>query len=309
MVLRSLATFCAVSVALSLSGLNALASDKSVSIETAPPGAQVEMNGSIACTTPCSVRVPGYYFGQKHTAVSAHGKTPIHVTLTKAGYAPKTVELTEGPIHWVSLSGVHGYDYYVVTSDHFTFQLDANGTAPVKVSPQEPRIAAASSSTTIAVASPSGVSPHQIVKCTESPLVIRGVVTDSNGILLVTVNGSAANMRPQNTQSTEFWSEPLRINPGDTPIAIIASNSAHVETTLDFTLHYAPNVPTPNPHALSMKDIVSLLQGDVPNARIVDLVKEHGLKFALTDDDLNQIRHAGGSEDLIEAIQQATPPM
>ena len=302
-------TICAVSLALSFISPQALAVEKLVLIESIPPGAQVEMNGSVAGTTPCSVRVPGYYFGQKHTAVSAHGTTPIHVTLTKAGYAPKTVKLTQGPIRWVSVTGVHGYDYYLVSSEHFTFQLDANGTAPVKVSPQEQRVAAALASTTIAVASPSGVSPHQIVKCTESPLVIRGVVTDSNGILLVTVNGSAANMRPQNAQSTEFWSEPLRINPGDTPIAITASNSAHVETTLDFTLHYAPKVVTPNPHALSMKDIVSLLQGDVPNARIVDLVKEHGLKFALTDDDLNQIRHAGGSEDLIEAIQQAALPM
>ena len=83
----------AVTVAISFSSLHALASDKSVLIETIPAGAQVEMNGSITCITPCSIKVPGYYFGVKHTALSSHGVEPVRLRLTKEGYVPKASSL------------------------------------------------------------------------------------------------------------------------------------------------------------------------------------------------------------------------
>ena len=297
-----------VSVALCFGSLHTLASDKSVSIESIPSGAQVEVNGSVTCTTPCSIKVPGYYFGQKHTAVSAHGVEPIRVKLTKEGYAPKAVELTSGPIHWSSLNGTHSYDYYLISSEHFTFQLEAVAAAPPVAPSTGPAISAPASATAIVVASPSGVSPNQTVEFNESPVVIRGVATDPTGILLVTVNRSTANMRPQNAQATEFWSEPLRLSPGNTPIEISASNAAHVETKLTFILHYTPKAAAPNPKALSKQEIVSLLEGDVPNPRIKELVEERGIKFAPTGDDLNDFRRAGGNEELIQAIQQAAPP-
>jgi serine protease Do len=99
--------------------------NKKVSFVTIPPGAEVEVNGSIACTTPCSVDVPDYYFGAKHTVFSKHAVAPITVRLLKDGYAPKTVELTTGPLHWTNLNGVHVYDYYLVTSTSYTIRLDA----------------------------------------------------------------------------------------------------------------------------------------------------------------------------------------
>jgi len=297
------------SAALLFSSLYALASEKSVLIETLPAGARVEVNGSINCVTPCSIKVPGYYFGVKHTALSSHGVEPIRVRLTKEGYVPKSVEITNGPIHWKSLNGNNTYDYYLISSEHFTFQLDAVGAAPVATPSPEAKTPAPPSSTAIVVAAPSGVSPNQTVELNESPLVIRGVATDSTGILMVTINGSTANMRPQNAQATEFWSDPLPIKSGNTAIEITASNSAHVETRLAFTLHYTPKMATPNPRALSKQEIVSLLQGDVPNSRIEDLIKERGIKFSPTSGDLNDIRQAGGNEELIQVIQQAAPPM
>ncbi|MFZ0959889.1 MAG: hypothetical protein WAO35_03215 [Terriglobia bacterium] len=303
-----LAAFCAVPIALFFSSLRALASDKPVAIETIPAGAQVEVNGSVACVTPCSIKVPAYYFGVKHTAVSSHGVEPIRVKLTKQGYAPKSAELTTGPIHWKSLTGTMGYDYYLLSSDHFTFQLDTVKAAPVAAPAPEPQPSESPSSPAIVLASPPGASPNQTVESNESPMVIRGVATDRRGILLVTINGSAANMRPQNAEAAEFWSDPLPIKPGNTSIEISASNSAHVETKLAFTLHYTPKVVPPNPRALSKHEIVSLLQGSVPNGRVEDLIKERGLKFTPTADDLNDIRQAGANEDLIQAIQQAASP-
>ena len=233
-----LGAICAVSIALSFSSLHALASDKSVLIETIPAGVQVEVNGSVTCITPCSIKVPAYYFGRKHTAVSSHGVEPIRVRLTKEGYVPKSVELTTGPIHWSSVNGIGGYDYYLISSEHFTFQLDAVVAAPVVAPSTEPKPSASPSSPAIVLASPSGVSPNQTVESNESPLVIRGVATDSTGILVVTINGSPANMRPQNAQAAEFWSEPLPLQPGENHFHISASNAAHAdEARLHNPLH------------------------------------------------------------------------
>jgi hypothetical protein len=51
-----------------------------------------------------------------------------------------------------------------------------------------------------------------------------------------------------------------------------------------------------------------LLKGDVPSERIAALVKERGIKFVPTPDDLKDIRGAGGGDDLIDAINQAPAP-
>jgi len=102
-----------------------LAGGKAVKFETIPSGAQVEVNGSIVCVTPCSIKVPGYYFGNKHTAFSKHGEAPITIRLLKEGCVPKTIQITTGPIHWKNLYGNNLYDYYVVTSVEFNVRLDA----------------------------------------------------------------------------------------------------------------------------------------------------------------------------------------
>jgi len=131
------------------------------------------------------------------------------------------------------------------------------------------------------------------------------VAMDSTGIPVVQINGSPANMRPQTPQAAEFWSDPLPLQAGSNQIQIVASNSARVETKLDLTVDYKPKTAPVNPRALDRQEIIGLLQGGVPSARIVDLIKERGIKFSPSADDLNAIRAAGGTDDLIEAIQQA----
>jgi hypothetical protein len=160
----------------------------------------------------------------------------------------------------------------------------------------------------IVVASPSGAGENQTVELSESPLVIRGVAMDSTGMPIVKINGLPANMRPQNSQAAEFWSDPLPLQPGANPVLITASNSAHVETNVAFTVRYTPKAAPVNPRGLDKAEIISLLQGAVPASRVAGIVKERGIKFAPTADDLNDIRAAGGSDELIEAIQQAAPP-
>jgi hypothetical protein len=62
-----------------------------------------------------------------------------------------------------------------------------------------------------------------------------------------------------------------------------------------------------NPRALGKEEIISLLQGDVPVGHVAKLVKDHGIKFAPASGDLNDIRTAGGSDELIQAIKQTGP--
>jgi S1-C subfamily serine protease len=104
--------------------LRCFGKDKPVKFETIPSGAQVEVNGTVVCTTPCSINVPSEYLGYKFDAFSKHAKTPIVVRLLKAGCAPKTVTITAGPIRWRDGFGIGIYSYFEVMSPEFTVQLE-----------------------------------------------------------------------------------------------------------------------------------------------------------------------------------------
>jgi hypothetical protein len=171
--------------------------------------------------------------------------------------------------------------------------------APAPVGPPSPPA--------IVLSSPAGAAENQTIEWDQTTVVIRGVAMDSTGIPVVQINHSPANMRPQSTQAAEFWSDPLPLHAGNNPIRIVASNSAHVETTLNLNVHYKPKAAPVNPRALSRAEIIDLLQGGVPPARVADLVKDRGIKFSPSADDLNAIRAAGGTDEVIEAIRQAIP--
>jgi len=160
----------------------------------------------------------------------------------------------------------------------------------------------------IVVSSPPGASAGQTVECDQPTFVIRGVAMDGAGIPVVQINGSPANMRPQTSQAAEFWSDPLPLQAGSNPIRIVASNSAQVETKLELSVHYKPKAAPVNPRALGKDEIISLLQGGVPVTHVAELVSDRGLKFTPTPADMNDIRAAGGTADLIQAIQQAVAP-
>jgi hypothetical protein len=95
---------------------------------------------------------------------------------------------------------------------------------------------------------------------------------------------------------------------------VSAINSSHGQAKVAFIAHLTPTPPKAPPaepsnsKGLGKAEIVSLLQGDVPSARVAALVKERGIKFVPTQDDLKEIRGAGGGDDLIDAINQAPAP-
>jgi len=177
---------------------------------------------------------------------------------------------------------------------------------PVAPAPP-PKPVTPSSPPAIVLSTPSGAGQGRTVETQESTIVVRGVAMDSTGIPVVRVNGAPANMRAQTTQAAEFWSDPLPLKAGSNHIEVVASNAAHLDAHVEFIINYQPKVAPVNPRALDKAEILSLLQGGVPVTRVVELIRDRGVKFTPTPEDLNDLRAAGGSDDLIQVIQQAAP--
>jgi len=179
---------------------------------------------------------------------------------------------------------------------------------PLVVQPAEPPPtipAAPPPPPTLVVMAPSGAGNNQIIEINESTLIIRGVAMDDSGLPTVTINGSPAALRPKGENVAEFWSDPITLKPGTNPLDIVATSPAKAAAHLQFVANFTPKAAPVNPRALGKDEIISLLQGGVPSSHVGELVRDRGIKFAATPGDLNDIRAAGGSEDLIQAIQQA----
>jgi len=71
--------------------------------------------------------------------------------------------------------------------------------------------------------------------------------------------------------------------------------------TLAVDARLTPSGPPP----FSVRDIVELLQGEVPPTRVAALVAERGVDFALSREAEQQIRAAGGDAELLVAIVKA----
>jgi hypothetical protein len=189
-----------------------------------------------------------------------------------------------------------------------TYTLIAKGlggtkTATAVVTVTQP---AAAAPPTIMLVEPSAAA-GQTLEVTSPTLKIRGVAMDSTGFPIVSINGTPANMKPQNAQAAEFWSDSVTLQPGENKFEIVALNRAQGQAKLAFVARYTPPAapPAPNPKALGKQDILDLLKGFVTSQRVAALVKERGVKFTPTANDLAEIRAAGGQDDLINALKQA----
>jgi hypothetical protein len=206
-------------------------------------------------------------------------------------------------------------------ADSTTYTLTATGpggtrtaTAYVLVTKPPPAVPP-----TVVLVEPSGAGAGQAIEVTSSPLTIRGVAMDNSGIPAVTINGAPVDMRPKSAQAAEFSSDPITLHPGDNKFEVNATNAAHAVAKVEFIARYTPPPPpAPSPtvekpqpavetnsRGLDKADIIDLLKGDVSSARVTDLVKDRGIKFVPTQEDLKEIRAAGGEDDLVNAINDA----
>jgi len=200
--------------------------------------------------------------------------------------------------------------------DSTNYTLTATGAAGTKAASVYVTVTAPAPAVlpTIVLIDPPAAGEGQTVEVASSPLVIRGVVMDASGIPVVTINGKSVTIRPTSAQAAQFKSDPIALQAGENRFEVSAINSGHGEAKVTFVAHLASSAPKAQPaepinsKGLGKAEILGLLQGDVPSARVAELVKERGLKFVPTQDDLKEIRTAGGADDLIDALNQSPAP-
>jgi serine protease Do len=93
-------------------------------ITSTPSGASVEINGVTVGTTPYEEEVPGGYFHKTKTALGRRLQHPMIARISLAGYTTKEIQMTEGPMNWVSLKGHNHGEYWLVKTNHFHVDLD-----------------------------------------------------------------------------------------------------------------------------------------------------------------------------------------
>lgn len=127
------------SFALVLSLLAPRAFAKNLTITSTPAGARVEINGIVAGTTPYTSDFPGGYFHKPHTVFGARLDHAMVLTISKDGYAPEKVTITNGPFVWLSVNGRHHGNYFVLKSEHFDIRLDplSSGTKAIETTSRE----------------------------------------------------------------------------------------------------------------------------------------------------------------------------
>jgi len=165
---------------------------------------------------------------------------------------------------------------------------------------------------TIVLADPSVTNSGDTVSLATSTFTIRGVVTDPSGIPVVTINGNPVGLRPKGPQAASFTSDPIKLQPGDTGFEIVATDAAHVQAKMTFVARYAPEVmltsqatSRPSGKSLTKAEVLGLLQGGVPSARVAEIVTERGVSFVPAEDDVKEIRAAGGGDDLVNALAKS----
>ena len=173
--------------------------------------------------------------------------------------------------------------------------------------PPAPKPVAAPTPPVLVVTEPGGASENQTIEVNEPTLTVRGVAMDDAGLPTITINDTSAALRPKNDKAAEFWSDPISLKPGANPIEIVATSPAKATAHFQFVAQYTPKAAPVNPRALDKEEIISLLKGGVPDSHISELVKARGIKFIPTASDLDDVRAAGGGDDLLQAIKQAAP--
>jgi len=97
---------------------------ETLTITSSPPGATIEINGSVAGTTPYKTDYPGGYFHKAHTVFSSRLEHSMMARVSMDGYLAQQVTLTEGPFEWVAINGRHHGNYFLLKSSHFEIKLD-----------------------------------------------------------------------------------------------------------------------------------------------------------------------------------------
>jgi len=98
---------------------------ETLTITSSPAGATIEINGSVAGTTPYRTDYPGGYFHKTHTVFGSRLEHSMMARVSLDGFLTQQVTLTEGPFEWVAVNGRHHGNYFLLKSSHFEIKLDS----------------------------------------------------------------------------------------------------------------------------------------------------------------------------------------
>ena len=156
-------------------------------ITTVPPGATVQINGVLVGTTPYEQSIPGGYLYKTKTALGARLGYPMVARLTLEGYAAKEIQMTEGPMSWVStLKGHNHGSYWLLKTDHFQVELQsASKTFTGSVE-------SVSGSSTLVLGPRPELSLEELVGRTKPAAVFLKSLTKSGTVFFITETGVIA---------------------------------------------------------------------------------------------------------------------
>ena len=84
------------------------------------------INGVLVGTTPYEQSIPGGYLRKTKTSLGSRLEHPLVARLTLDGYAAMEIQLTEGPMSWVSTLKGHNHGaYWLLKTDHFRVELQS----------------------------------------------------------------------------------------------------------------------------------------------------------------------------------------
>lgn len=108
---------------LSLLALAAPVHAATLRISSDPPGATVEINGVVAGTTPYEMKIPGGYLKKPHSLFGTRLEHAMVARISKPGYTTTEIELTEGPMRFITMDGIFHGNYWLLKTDHFHVEL------------------------------------------------------------------------------------------------------------------------------------------------------------------------------------------
>jgi S1-C subfamily serine protease len=157
-------------------------------ITTVPPGAAVQINGVLVGITPYEQNIPGGYLHKTKTSLGSRLGHPMIARLTLKGYAAKEIELTEGPMSWVSTLKGHNHGaYWLLKTDHFRVELQSASQTFTGA------VESVSGSTTLVLGPrPAELSLEELVSRTKPAVVFLKSLTKSGTGFFITATGVIA---------------------------------------------------------------------------------------------------------------------
>src|ERR1700676_5258275 len=77
-------------------------------------GATMEMDGVLEGMTPFEKDFPGGYFHKTKTSMGSRLEHPMVARISLAGYATKELQMTDGPMNWISFNGRSHGEYWLL---------------------------------------------------------------------------------------------------------------------------------------------------------------------------------------------------